>query len=674
MGSQLPQSEFDAVAILELLAKGVPAAEFDSMVGRARASELPAEQLRQLERARELALTIRAVLVRRQQREAGLAALVDTANDLTRPYELDALLKLIARRARQLLALDMSWISFYDDDAGDAYVRSADGHATALTLGLRIPGDAGAGSAARSSATPKWTPDYLSDSRIRHAAVLDEVVSEEGLSAIMAVPLKHNDATFGVLYVADRQIRYFTPDEVALMTSLADLAAVAIERTQLADRVQAQVTELEHGASRARSALGDAQRVAEAHLRMTDQMLDSADLAELVVLAGEALGSAVSVRDTGGQELARHGEPLVIDDAEVMRASIDARVGRAPVRVDALTRTDESGTTGGTGDTGGRATAAEFWVMSLAVNGDSLGTLVVAPERPLDATGLQLLRLTAGTASVVLAMHRTVAIAESQVRDEFLDDLLAKPRQPSAQLQARAKRIAVDLDRPHVVVVARPESGSPGRAAVWSSSYAYRTGGLRSVRGGLVVLLLPGDDPSAAARAVARELTPLLDQPVTVAGAGPLEGVDGVRPACAEALRCLDAQAALGASGTSASADELGFIGVLLSENNDVAGYIERTIGSVLDYDAVRATNLVETLEAYFASGSSPTYAAELLHVHPNTVSRRLERIAELLGPNWQKPAHALEIQLALRLERTKHTLHHADHSDGTHATRLRRP
>jgi DNA-binding PucR family transcriptional regulator len=58
----------------------------------------------------------------------------------------------------------------------------------------------------------------------------------------------------------------------------------------------------------------------------------------------------------------------------------------------------------------------------------------------------------------------------------------------------------------------------------------------------------------------------------------------------------------------------------------------------------------VGTLAAYFAAGGSPRHAAGTLHVHVNTVSQRLERIAALLGESWQHPDHALELQIALRL------------------------
>ena len=55
---------------------------------------------------------------------------------------------------------------------------------------------------------------------------------------------------------------------------------------------------------------------------------------------------------------------------------------------------------------------------------------------------------------------------------------------------------------------------------------------------------------------------------------------------------------------------------------------------------------------AYFACGMSPARTKDELHVHVNTVAQRLERVGRLLGEDWQIPARALEIQLALRLHR----------------------
>lgn len=38
------------------------------------------------------------------------------------------------------------------------------------------------------------------------------------------------------------------------------------------------------------------------------------------------------------------------------------------------------------------------------------------------------------------------------------------------------------------------------------------------------------------------------------------------------------------------------------------------------------------------------------MHVHPNTVTQRLDRIGHLLGDGWQSPESLLELGLALRL------------------------
>ncbi|WP_310723938.1 helix-turn-helix domain-containing protein [Streptomyces sp. N2A] len=632
-----PETAADVVAVLELLAQEAPPSAFDALVHDARAAGAPPEDLARLSRARDLGLRVQALFQHREQREAGLNALVETARDLTLPYTLHALLKVITRRARLLLHVDMSYISFPaetdGDPGGDFYVHTADGQTTALTEGMPVPGASGLTSDVQGGSAPFWTPDYLSDERIAHSEVIDGVVRAEGLRAVLAVPLRHADSFLGVLYCADRKVRHFTPDEIALMTSLADLAAVAIEKSRTLNTVQAEIAELELAVSAAKSGLAEALRGQDAQARLTGLLLEGGDLHALAQLAGEELEAAVLVVGPDGATLAPAGERPGPEPEVLARAALDAHHHHRPAHL-------PDGT----------------WVAPVAAGAEDLGTLVVRPSGS-DGIDQRLLAQTARTAAVMQLMLRSTTIAEGQIRDAFFDDLLTVPHGQTEQLQERARRLSIDLDRPHVVVVARPEGGAQGRALIWASSYTYRTGGLRSIRDGVISLLLPGEDAGAAAKAVSDALTPLLDHPVTVGAAGPFTGLEPVRPAFQEAMRCLDALAALDCHGTTASARDLGFLGVLLGDVRDVSGFIEDAIGPVLAYDAQRFTQLVPTLEAYFDAGGSPTYAAEALHVHPNTVSRRLERITELLGPDWQKPAQTLEIQLALRLQRVRGAL-----------------
>jgi DNA-binding PucR family transcriptional regulator len=164
--------------------------------------------------------------------------------------------------------------------------------------------------------------------------------------------------------------------------------------------------------------------------------------------------------------------------------------------------------------------------------------------------------------------------------------------------------------------------------------------------------MLPGEDAAAPARRVSKDLTTLLGKPVTAGSSGPATGPDGIAVAYQEAERCTDALLSLGSSGQAASTAELGFVGLLLSERRDTRRFVTDAIGPVIEYDNRRGTALVATLEAYFGAGGSASRAAEALHVHVNTVTQRLERIAQLIGQHWQRPDRALEIQLALRLHR----------------------
>jgi DNA-binding PucR family transcriptional regulator len=145
-----------------------------------------------------------------------------------------------------------------------------------------------------------------------------------------------------------------------------------------------------------------------------------------------------------------------------------------------------------------------------------------------------------------------------------------------------------------------------------------------------------------------------VDATVTVGASGPAAGPAALASAAAEAARCVRSLLALGRAGHGAALADLGFVGQLIGDRTDLAGYVRTTIGPVLDYDERRGTDLVDTLRAYFDCGTNLTRAKDVLHVHVNTVVQRLDRIASLLGEDWQAPDRALEIQLALRLQQLR--------------------
>ncbi|MFC6987353.1 helix-turn-helix domain-containing protein [Streptomyces cirratus] len=497
----------------------------------------------------------------------------------------------------------------------------------------RLPGDRRrrARRGPRRTARPFWTADHLGDDPPTPAGALDEVLHAESLHAVLGVPLRADDRHLGHLYVAARGIRHFTPEEVALMCSLADLAAVAIGTARHLEDVHTANTELEESGARVRASLSDALRANSVQDELVQLVLDGAGLDELLARAAAELGGGLAVQGQGGERLAEHGRIPRPDPQELARVRLDAAATGIACPL-------SDGT----------------WVLPLSVRSEDVGCLLFHPEDATAAPGEQILLSYARTVSLLLVTQRSTAV-EGQVRDELLADLTS-PEAPPDRVVERAGRFA-ELHRPHVVVVAHARTGAAELVESWATAYARRHRGMKTVQGDRLVLLLPGEDAAARAREVRAELAGATGAQVTAGSCGPNRGADGVHPAYREAVRCLEALIALGGAGRSAAASELGFLGMLLAEENDVTGFVERTLGPLLDHDAERFGNLVETLQGWFMAAGSPTRAAELLYVHPNTVSRRLERITQLLGRDWQHPDRALELQLALRLRRARTSL-----------------
>jgi sugar diacid utilization regulator len=643
----------EQLSYLELLARGAAAEAYDRPALLARASGAGPEALAALEQAKQLALRVRAELEGRRRREAELSALFETAHDLAGLRDLDAVLRAIVQRARSLLGTEVAYLSLNDPVAGDTYMRVTEGSVSARFQQLRLGMGEGLGGLVAQTARPYVTESYFDDERFRHTRAIDSGVRDEGLVAILGVPLTLGSQVIGVLFAADRRARVFEREQVALLGSFAAHAAVAIDTANLLAETRSALAELERANGIIRAHSGVIERASEVHDRLTELVLRGGGVHDVAAALSEVLGGTVGFTEGplpgpayGDGRAVRHG-----DD----------------------------------------------WVAAVSAGGEVLGALVLRGHPDLDPVDRRTLERAAMVTSLLLLARRSAGEAEQRVRGELLDDLLDAPERDRRLLRERATRLRTDFDAPHVVLAARLDRSAPGtaegsaperdaggrsatgrdapghgtppedaavresadRQRLWSaaSHLAATRHGLASARDGGTVLLLPlgpGDTAAGLARHVAKHLGGTLREPVTVGASSPVDAPaarpGAISPAYAEARRCLEALRLLGRSGEGAAAQDLGFLGLLLADSRDIAGFVDRTIGQVVAYDRRRGTDLLRTLDAYFASGMSPVRTKDALHVHVNTVAQRLDRIARLLGPDWQSPARALEVQLALRL------------------------
>jgi purine catabolism regulator len=69
-----------------------------------------------------------------------------------------------------------------------------------------------------------------------------------------------------------------------------------------------------------------------------------------------------------------------------------------------------------------------------------------------------------------------------------------------------------------------------------------------------------------------------------------------------------------------------------LVEDAELETFLDEQLGTLLEHDAQRGSDLVRTLEAYFDHGLSKTHTAAALGVRRQTLYARLARIESLLG------------------------------------------
>ena len=109
--------------------------------------------------------------------------------------------------------------------------------------------------------------------------------------------------------------------------------------------------------------------------------------------------------------------------------------------------------------------------------------------------------------------------------------------------------------------------------------------------------------------------------------------------------------------------DDLGVYRLLaeVGGGGEVERFVSSYLGSMLEYDACRNTDLVRTLAAFFSCGGSYEATAAALHTHRNTVKYRLQRIREISGHDLSDPETRFHLQLAVRAWSTIDALRKAE-------------
>ncbi len=603
-----------------------------------------------------------------------LDATCEFVRAVNRGVSLDDLLNLIAGTVAQLTAYDYSSVLLPDEAGEKLLIRGFYGlrpsyvaEVNASRAPLIRPGVLAEGPSSRAFRTQR--PVVLADIR---ADVTCEgwegVAAEQGYRSILALPLVASQGSLGVLTCYTRECRVFGADEVVLMETIANQAALALESALLRERQQDQVAALEQRVAQLLEEHRIARRAEDVHRDLMRLLLGGESLERITRHLADAVRSDVLVEDAAGHPLGAAVAPDAVDRIPGLEA-------RRHPRVEALLRRSRAG-----------HTAVEVTgpddrpsLVAPVVLDDELAGRVWAFNDAGEFGAFERRALERGAMVVALAVSklRTTQEVEWRLSREFLDDLLtADGRSDPDSTLTRAHQLGLELSAPYTLMVVRPDPDGDDSVARLAGNAArlQRTlltqvqrvidatgvgeAALVAARGEDVIVLWPhregGGEPAAAelAESLRSQIRPYVG-PVSIGLGPPCTAVTEYADAYRLAVGALDLVQRAGQRDRVVALGDLGMYRLLLQVKRpeELIDFMHGVLRPLYEYDGRRDTTLVETLRAFLGCGFSAAATAEALIVHPNTISYRLRRIEELLGINCHDPEALLQFQFAFLIE-----------------------
>lgn len=264
----------------------------------------------------------------------------------------------------------------------------------------------------------------------------------------------------------------------------------------------------------------------------------------------------------------------------------------------------------------------------------------------------------AGAAALEWAKQNAIGIAEDRMRATFVDELLASEIADEQAWIQRGASLNYELARPHVawLIDARNVPNWPEPLMRFAQSLGIQAPYSKREEGLLLFWPIDNAKSGRELKVVANDLvaniterTPKAQLVIGIGrpAAGPSQWIQS-RQQAYESWR-------LGKEWKGAPVTYFGDLGLYqlltaLGTNPEAARFFRKTLGRLISHDDNKNAELVETLEAFFACHGNLSQTANRLHIHRNTLTYRLERIASITQLDLDDADARFSLQLALKL------------------------
>jgi len=127
------------------------------------------------------------------------------------------------------------------------------------------------------------------------------------------------------------------------------------------------------------------------------------------------------------------------------------------------------------------------------------------------------------------------------------------------------------------------------------------------------------------------------------------EGPGGCRRSYLEAHEALELGMICNPGRCAFTYEDLLLYRLLSSDLETAARFVRAELGPAIDYDQRRRSELVKTLETYFACCENAKETGAKLFAHPHTITYRIHQVEKLSGRSLKRPEDKLHLQMAVK-------------------------
>lgn len=574
---------------------------------------------------------------RLQRRESELGALYSSARELAAIDDADILLSRIVDRAHNLVNSDLTYLSEYNEQTGELFVRETVGSVSSDFKTLRVPPGKGLASMVVEQRAGISTARYETFEHDRHDEGIDEAVRAEGIISLLGVPMLADDEVLGVIFTATRREYEFDIEEMALLTALANHASVVLQTARRIRKLRRAENESRKAVAKLSQTLRERDRAHAVHRQLMEAVLKGGGLDMVVEILSKELSRPIMLVDMEGSPVCRSGRWSETVEIEFAEASVSAAL-------------EKSAQTGSYVALEGER---EIQGISVLEAGERrfAAILLGAGNFPLGDVDVRTVERAALVGALMFLSDEAVAAAEYRVQSDVVRDLLwpGTDRERVVEV-ARGRGIDVSAFDSLVLLTVSAEERDQ---ALTRARVITPEGVLISMYQDSIVLVGERRAQMCAER-IRDDLAASLrtDVLAVLPPAGELSKAFTVATQVARLVAGLGVH-----DGLVETTEYLPYASLFGSDSGEVDAYIETILGRVRRFDEQRGSELLTTLRAYVHNGASPARTARALNYHVNTINQRLERIDSLLGAEWRSDEPFFRLSIALRLDEMREHL-----------------